>query len=67
LPLGGTFSSENGPENVRLCGPVAEKLKVQKAGFLPQKTPVPAAKNAENGALLAYPEPEILLIEVAYF
>ncbi len=37
------------------------------AGFLPQKSPVLAAKNAENGAFLAHPEPEILLIEVAYF
>ncbi len=26
-----------------------------------------AAKNAENGAFLAHPEPEILLIEIAYF
>ncbi len=37
------------------------------ASFLPQKSPVLAVKNAENGAFLAHPEPEILLIEVAYF
>ncbi len=49
---------------LRLCGPAAKK---PKAGFLPQKSPVLAAKNAENGAFLAHPKPEILLIEVAYF
>ncbi len=52
---------------LRLRGPAAEKLKVLKSWFLPQKSPVHAAKNAENGAFLAHPEPEILLIEVAYF
>jgi hypothetical protein len=52
---------------LRLCGPSAEKPKVLKSWFLPQKSPVHAAKNAENGAFLAHPEPEILLIEVAYF
>ncbi len=51
---------------LRLCRPAAEKPKVLKS-FLPQKSPVQAAKNAENGAFLAHPEPEILLIEVAYF
>ncbi len=44
-----------------------ETKSAKKAGFLPQKSPVLAAKNGENGAFLAHPEPEILLIEVAYF
>jgi hypothetical protein len=68
LPLGGIYSTKKWTEKMlRLCGPAAEKPKVLKAGFLPQKSPVLAAKNAKNGAFLAHPEPEILLIEVAYF
>ncbi len=51
-----------------LCEPAAEKSKVVKSWFfLPQWSPVHAAKNAKNGAFLAHLEPEILLIEVAYF
>ncbi len=52
---------------LQLCGPAAKKPKVLKSWFFTSKKPCPAAKNAENGAFLAHPEPEILLIEVAYF
>jgi hypothetical protein len=52
---------------LRLWGPAAEKPKVLKSCFFTSKSPVLAAKNAKNGAFLAHPEPEILLIEVAYF
>ncbi len=52
---------------LRLCGPAAEKPKVVKSWFLPQKSPAHVVKNAENGAFLALLEPETLLIEVAYF
>jgi hypothetical protein len=68
LPLGGIFSPKKRTEKMlRLCGPAAKKPKVLKSWFFLQKSPVLAAKNAENGAFLAHPEPEILLIEVAYF
>jgi hypothetical protein len=52
---------------LRLCGPAAEKPKVLKSWFFTSKKPFLAAKNAENGVFIAHPEPEILLIEVAYF
>ncbi len=52
---------------LQLCGPATEKPKVVKTGFLPWKNPAHAAKNAKNSAFLAHLEPEILLIEVAYF
>ncbi len=44
-----------------------ETKSAKKLVFYLKKAIVLAAKNAENGAFLAHPEPEILLIEVAYF
>jgi hypothetical protein len=44
-----------------------ETKSCKKLVFLSQKSPAHAAKKAENGAFLAHLEPEILLIEVAYF
>jgi hypothetical protein len=63
------FHQKNGQQKCwDFCGPAAEKPKVVKSWFfLSQKSPAHAAKNAENGAFLAHLEPEILLIEVAYF
>jgi hypothetical protein len=34
-----------------------ETKNAKKLGFLPQKSPVHAAKNAENSAFLVHPEP----------
>jgi hypothetical protein len=49
LPLGGIFSPKKWTEKMlRLCGPAAEKRKVLKSWFLPQKSPVLAAKNAKT-------------------
>ncbi len=69
MPLGAIFSPKKWTAKIlRLCGPTAEKPKVVKSWFfLPQKSHAHAAKNAENGAFLAYLGPEIWLIEVAYF
>jgi hypothetical protein len=69
LPLGAIFSQKKWTAKMlRLCGPAAEKPKVLKSWFFYlKKSPVHAAKNAENGAFLAHLEPEILLIEAAYF
>jgi hypothetical protein len=68
LPFGAIFSPKNGSQKCcNFAGLLQRNQKLQKAGFLPQKIPVHAAKNAENGAFLAHLEPKILLIEVAYF
>jgi hypothetical protein len=54
-------------KNVATLRTCCQETKSAKKLVFTSKSPVLAAKIAENGAFLAHPEPEILLIEVAYF
>jgi hypothetical protein len=54
-------------KNVATLRTYCRETKSLKSWLFTSKKPCPCWKNAENGAFLAHLEPEIWLIEVAYF